>query len=494
MPRPAALHKIKLDFKLAIRNLSIEWNKYSTVNWPNISGRYSHSSCIHSQYLYVFGGCTTGSTSSNNFRTQANLCTTFNDLWQLSLNDKTWSKPLTSGSYPPPKACASMVSYKNKLYLFAGWTHCSAYPLNQDWKLFNDLHEFDLNENKWTLVKPTGHNASDQSISPPPLAGHSASVIGDRMIVYGGLLYSQGSNFNPICVNKDLWIYEFAVKRWYRKEIKNSDQHPSPRYGHTQIVLDENSLAVVGGCSSPKVLYNDIWILKLDFADPNADWFWKKVTIEPNEAFNSPIFGFHQAAKVDDMIVILSNICTNGSKTIESRRLFRSDENDNMIGVNAALNGNQQPAINHNRLQAQPTQDERKAQLLASFRQTDASPSSQENASAGTADGKHKALKSSIIRLQTIKNEHGPRPRNPMVLHVLDFSRVLSTYKATWLNQVRRYDGPDEIMLYSLAVATNELILFGGIEKVSPNHNLGEKKLEIVSNNVYTVTPCPRII
>ena len=62
------MHKIKLDFKLAIKSLNIEWNKYSTVNWPNISGRYSHSSCIHSQYLYIFGGCTTGSTSSNHFR------------------------------------------------------------------------------------------------------------------------------------------------------------------------------------------------------------------------------------------------------------------------------------------------------------------------------------------------------------------------------------------------------------------------------------------
>lgn len=427
------------------------------------------------------------------------MCTTFNDLWQLSLNDKTWSKPLTSGSYPPPKACASMVNYKSKLYLFAGWTHCSAYPLNQDWKLFNDLHEFDLIENKWTLVKATGQNAGElSSSSPPPLAGHSASVISDRMIVYGGLLYSQGSNFNPICVNKDLWIYEFATNRWYKQEIKNSDEHPSPRYGHTQIVLDDHSLAIIGGCNSPKVLCNDIWILKLNFDDPTADWFWRKVTIEQNEAFNSPIFGFHQAAKVADMIVFLSNICTNGSKTIENRRLFRSDENDNLVAVNAALNnppnGNQ-PAINNNRLQAQPSQDERRAQFLASFSRQTGAPSAdrtgkpESSQEAAVTAGKHKAPKSSTIKLQTIKNEHRPRPHNPMVLHVLDFSRVLTTYKATWLNQVRRYDGPDEIMLYSLAVATNELILFGGIEKVSLNHNLGEKKLEIVSNNVYTVSP-----
>lgn len=346
------------------------------------------------------------------------MCTTFNDLWSLSLNDKTWSKPLTSGNYPPPKACASMVSYQSKLYLFAGWTHCSAYPLNQDWKLFNDLHEFDLVQNKWRLVKPTN---ADQSV-PPPLAGHAASVIGNRMIVYGGLLYSQGTNFNPICVNRDLWIYELDTNRWTRKELVPGDEHPSPRYGHTQIVLDDHSLAVIGGCSSPKVLYNDIWILKLDLDDPNANWFWRKVTIEPNEALSSPIFGFHQAAKVDDTIVFLSNICTNSGKSIENRRLFRGDENgDNLAGVNGALNNqlsnqrnnqqnnqlnnhpnnqhpnnnhlnnhhpNNHPAINQqqlnaNRLQAQPSQDERRAQFLASFNRQVQPSASRAAASSG---------------------------------------------------------------------------------------------------------------
>lgn len=81
-----------------------------------------------------------------------------------------------------------------------------------------------------------------------------------------------------------------------------------------------------------------------------------------------------------------------------------------------------------------------------------------------------------------------------MFLHVLDFSKVLTDYKATWLNQVRRYDGPDEIMLYSLVKATNELILFGGIEKVPLNHNLSDKKIELVSNCVYIASPKNMVI
>jgi F-box protein 42 len=68
--------------------------------------------------MYIFGGCT--STSS-----------TFNDLWKLDLTRRKWVRPLTMGTYPTPKACASMVCFKGKLILFGGWSFPSPYPLHQ---------------------------------------------------------------------------------------------------------------------------------------------------------------------------------------------------------------------------------------------------------------------------------------------------------------------------------------------------------------------------
>lgn len=434
------------------------------------------------------------------------MCTTFNDLWIFDLNEKTWNRPLMSGNYPPPKACASMVAYKSSLYIFGGWTHCSAYPLNQDWKLFDDLHEFDIADNRWTLIKPS----VDSSINCPPMAGHCASVINNQMLIYGGLLYySQGSNFNPICVNKDIYIYNFDTNKWSKREVRNSDESPSARYGHTQIVLDEHSLAVIGGCSSPKVLYNDIWILKME----TDEWYWRKVTIESNDTLNAPIFGFHQAVKVDDMIVFLSNICTTSSKLPnlerKNRRVFRPDNEHHQsnqaagYSINSASSSsglNDDPPVNqnnhqiHNRLQAQPTQDERRREFLASINKPNLHEMSENCHSRPETnqDARIKHLKSSTIKLKTVRNDHRLKPHNPMFLHVLDFSKVLTSYKASWLNQVRRFDGPDEIMLYSLVAATNELVLFGGIEKVPINHHHNlttDRKLEIVSNSVYIASP-----
>lgn len=68
--------------------------------------------------MYVFGGCTCTST-------------TFNDFWKLDLSTRKWVRLLTMGTYPTPKACATLVYYEGTLVLFGGWTHPSPYPLHQ---------------------------------------------------------------------------------------------------------------------------------------------------------------------------------------------------------------------------------------------------------------------------------------------------------------------------------------------------------------------------
>ena len=36
----------------------------------------------------------------------------------------------------------------HSLLLFGGWTHPSLYPLHQSWRLFNELHSYDINANR----------------------------------------------------------------------------------------------------------------------------------------------------------------------------------------------------------------------------------------------------------------------------------------------------------------------------------------------------------
>lgn len=72
--------------------------------------RFSHASVVYKDSMYIFGG---GSSTS----------TTFNDLWRFDLSKRQWIRLQSVGTYPSPKACSTMVYYKEKLILFGGWRY-----------------------------------------------------------------------------------------------------------------------------------------------------------------------------------------------------------------------------------------------------------------------------------------------------------------------------------------------------------------------------------
>lgn len=111
-------------FQKSVAYGSLFWNSLTSANLvPTIGKRHSHSACTYENSMYVFGGCTA-------------TCTTFNDLWRLDLDTRKWVRPITMGSYPSPKACATMLHYKKSFILFGGWSHPSPYPVHQVFQYF----------------------------------------------------------------------------------------------------------------------------------------------------------------------------------------------------------------------------------------------------------------------------------------------------------------------------------------------------------------------
>lgn len=106
----ADVTKIKQrQLQKAIADNDVSWQTAPGTCAPSITKRYSHNAAVHENSMYVFGGCT------------CNM-TTFNDLWKLDLSTRQWIRLLTQGSYPSPKACSSMVCYKDTLGRFAKLT------------------------------------------------------------------------------------------------------------------------------------------------------------------------------------------------------------------------------------------------------------------------------------------------------------------------------------------------------------------------------------
>jgi len=262
---------------------SLFWCHHPTEDSVNtISKRYSHCAVFYpsSCSMFVFGGCT--STSS-----------TFNDLWELNLSSRTWRRPLSTGTYPSPKACASLVLHDHKLILFGGWTHPSLYPLHQSWKLFSELHIYHTKESRWALM-----SSDTEVLQPPAMAGHSATVHHQKMVVFGGL-QKQRSSVGQYTVSNDIWVYDLDNGLWER-QLAAGEEIPLARYGQSQVRLDDHHLLILGGCGGPNNEYTDIWLLDLTVSPCT----WRRMEVRGSEHRARDIW-CHPAVKVGDKVVVL---------------------------------------------------------------------------------------------------------------------------------------------------------------------------------------------
>ncbi|XP_017148496.1 F-box only protein 42 isoform X3 [Drosophila miranda] len=239
-----------------------------------IAGRFAHSAVRQRNSMYVFGG---GSTSD----------TTFNDLWRFDLTHMRWARPVATGTYPSPKGSASMVAWKDQLVLFGGWRYPSLHPPYQPWCLFDELHYYDLGKNRWLL--------RNTMPCPPPMAGHSATVHGDRMVVFGGYQITNDVNIN----SNDTWVLDLPEQRWWQPLFVGNTR-PSARYGQIQIELDKNHLLVVGGCGGANRVYTDAWLL-----DMTRDvWSWKTLTVR-NKRFGAVHMWCNPGCKINNYLVVV---------------------------------------------------------------------------------------------------------------------------------------------------------------------------------------------
>ncbi|XP_012278324.1 F-box only protein 42 [Orussus abietinus] len=448
-------------FQKAVAFGSLFWNAWSSENWmPVIGKRHSHSACMYENSMYVFGGCTASST-------------TFNDLWRLDLDTRRWVRPMTMGSYPSPKACATMLYYKKSFILFGGWSHPSPYPVHQQWRLFNELHVYSIESNRW--------NAIDAFESPPPTSAHSATIHRNLMVVFGGV--SDGYISNEVwCLNLDTYC-------WHRQTT--SYFQPQPRYGQSQIELDENHLLILGGCTGPNIAMNDAWLLTME----GPSWTWRKVKMQ-HPAWAPTRIWCHQACKVGNYIIVLSRnkkkIQTNEMSISlakvgcqlpmppqlsnptalyeRQRNIPHIDKDENVNGRRGSL-----PRSPSSRSSSSPIPSSTMARTLALRSQNNLSMAAfREEPSRTNPNANRQRQLESLRRMEERIHSHKPQWKvtkkssdNTLAIFVLDITNVLSEEcSASWVPlKKNNQSGPDERILYSLVLGRGELIVFGGIRR-----------------------------
>ena len=137
-----------------------------------------------------------------------------------------------------------------------------------------------------------------QGASPCGRGGHSATQVGNLMLVFGGTYFDAGK-FHYL---NDLWALEVETLKWHKPQLGGGSGAagraapcPGPRYGHSTVLVDWK-VFVFGGKGENGLLYNDLWCLDVD------RWTWELMPTTSSPP--APRMG-HCAAAVDGKIVVL---------------------------------------------------------------------------------------------------------------------------------------------------------------------------------------------
>nr|XP_046234685.1 host cell factor 2 [Scatophagus argus] len=134
--------------------------------------RIGHSFTLVGNRCYLFGGLANDSEDPN-----GNIPRYMGDFYELELQSvsgaRGWSIPETKGGGPSARESHTSVAYAGlgspKLYIFGGMQGCR----------LDDLWQLDLDTMFWSTPQTRG-------FTPLPRSLHSASVIGNKMYVFGG--------------------------------------------------------------------------------------------------------------------------------------------------------------------------------------------------------------------------------------------------------------------------------------------------------------------
>ncbi|XVE99202.1 hypothetical protein REPUB_Repub03eG0176800 [Reevesia pubescens] len=201
------------------------------------SARYKHAAAVVDEKLYITGG-------SRNGRY-------LYDIQLFDFRSLTWSslklkiepnvdKSEDSGLQEvlPGISDHSMIMWENKLLLLGGHSKKSSDAMI--------VHFINLETHVCDVMETSGK-------IPVARGGHSVTLIGSKLIVFGGEDRSRK-------LLNDIHVLDLETMTW--SVVEATQTPPAPRFDHSAAVHAERYLLIFGGCSH-SIFFNDLHVLDL---------------------------------------------------------------------------------------------------------------------------------------------------------------------------------------------------------------------------------------
>ncbi|XP_046858018.1 F-box only protein 42-like isoform X2 [Xenia sp. Carnegie-2017] len=137
-------------------------------------------------------------------------------------------------------------------------------------------------EKKWLPIM-------DGALRPFARAGHSCSMVGENMVIFGGAQAER--RYSDVC------LFNINKKRWYFPTITGAG--PTERFGHTQVTVSDENILIIGGCGYRNTEFSDVWLLNVNC------WTWHEVAVN-DKIYEAPQLWSHPAVMVNTTVVVFS--------------------------------------------------------------------------------------------------------------------------------------------------------------------------------------------